>query len=75
MKKAETKTGYLGSYTLFMMHNYSSIIILNGTIAQLGERATEVRKVAGSIPARPISFCLFLSSIAFSMSMDGLRLE
>ncbi|KAJ5933029.1 hypothetical protein N7516_007518 [Penicillium verrucosum] len=31
-------------------------IISNGTIAQLGERATEVRKVAGSIPARPISF-------------------
>ncbi|KAJ5471163.1 hypothetical protein N7530_008520, partial [Penicillium desertorum] len=27
-----------------------------GTIAQLGERAIEVRKVAGSIPARPISF-------------------
>ena len=29
----------------------------NGTIAQLGERAIEVRKVAGSIPARPIIFC------------------
>jgi hypothetical protein len=28
----------------------------NGTIAQLGERAIEVRKVAGSIPARPIIF-------------------
>ncbi|KAJ5136602.1 hypothetical protein N7448_005156 [Penicillium atrosanguineum] len=27
-----------------------------GTIAQLGERATEVRKVAGSIPARPTFF-------------------
>ncbi|KAJ5933038.1 hypothetical protein N7516_007527 [Penicillium verrucosum] len=25
----------------------------------LGERAIEVRKVAGSIPARPISFCFF----------------
>ncbi|KAJ6150286.1 hypothetical protein N7471_001485 [Penicillium samsonianum] len=31
------------------------IFIPNGTIAQLGERATEVRKVAGSIPARPIT--------------------
>ncbi|KUM63630.1 hypothetical protein ACN42_g3488 [Penicillium freii] len=35
-------------------------IIPNGTIAQLGERATEVRKVAGSIPARPIIFCIFI---------------
>ena len=38
-----------------------SDILYYGTIAQLGERATEVhfnlRKVAGSIPARPI-FCL-----------------
>ncbi|KAJ5375570.1 hypothetical protein N7517_007576, partial [Penicillium concentricum] len=34
--------------------------IPNGTIAQLGERATEVRKVAGSIPARPIMFLVFL---------------
>ncbi|KAJ5699528.1 hypothetical protein N7536_002541, partial [Penicillium majusculum] len=34
-------------------------IIPNGTIAQLGERAIEVRKVAGSIPARPIIFCIF----------------
>ncbi|KAJ6141995.1 hypothetical protein N7497_011094, partial [Penicillium chrysogenum] len=30
-------------------------IIPSGTIAQLGERAIEVRKVAGSIPARPIN--------------------
>ena len=36
-------------------------IIPDGTIAQLGERATEVRKVAGSIPARPITFCIFLT--------------
>ena len=32
----------------------------NGTIAQLGERAIEVRKVAGSIPARPIFFDIFI---------------
>ncbi|KAJ5375578.1 hypothetical protein N7517_007584, partial [Penicillium concentricum] len=30
------------------------LISQHGAIAQLGERATEVRKVAGSIPARPI---------------------
>ncbi|KAJ5822709.1 hypothetical protein N7447_005049 [Penicillium robsamsonii] len=36
--------------------------IPNGTIAQLGERATEVRKVAGSIPARPICFLHFFIS-------------
>ena len=33
--------------------------IPSGTIAQLGERAIEVRKVAGSIPARPIVFFFF----------------
>ncbi|KAJ5521192.1 hypothetical protein N7527_005307 [Penicillium freii] len=52
---------------------WASIFIPSGTIAQLGERATEVRKVAaqlgeratevrkvaGSIPARPITFLHF----------------
>lgn len=41
------------------MPTWASIFIPDGTIAQLGERAIEVRKVAGSIPARPISFCFF----------------
>ena len=45
----------------FIVSNYHSIFIPSGTIAQLGERATEVRKVAGSIPARPITFCFFLA--------------
>ncbi|KAJ5392720.1 hypothetical protein N7465_011694, partial [Penicillium sp. CMV-2018d] len=31
--------------------------------AQLGERAIEVRKVAGSIPARPITFLHFYFSL------------
>ncbi|KAJ5847460.1 hypothetical protein N7455_011417, partial [Penicillium solitum] len=39
-------------------------IIPNGTIAQLGERATEVRKVAGSIPARPITFFITLKYLS-----------
>ena len=34
-----------------------------GTIAQLGERATEVRKVAGSIPARPTFLFTFRSGV------------
>ena len=38
-------------------------ILHNGTIAQLGERATEVRKVAGSIPARPIFLCFSSPSL------------
>ncbi|KOS46976.1 hypothetical protein ACN38_g2074 [Penicillium nordicum] len=40
-------------------HHTEYDIIPSGTIAQLGERAIEVRKVAGSIPARPITFLLF----------------
>ncbi|KAJ5519251.1 hypothetical protein N7453_001673 [Penicillium expansum] len=40
---------------------WPTIFIPDGTIAQLGERATEVRKVAGSIPARPITFCIFVA--------------
>ncbi|KUM55517.1 hypothetical protein ACN42_g11746 [Penicillium freii] len=48
------------SYTL-MTSIWASIFIPSGTIAQLGERATEVRKVAGSIPARPITFCIFFT--------------
>ncbi|KAJ5146410.1 uncharacterized protein N7515_000974 [Penicillium bovifimosum] len=43
----------------FMMSTWASFFIPDGTIAQLGERATEVRKVAGSIPARPIIFLVF----------------
>ncbi|KAJ5783891.1 uncharacterized protein N7518_009568 [Penicillium psychrosexuale] len=43
----------------FYVVSGSFIFIPNGTIAQLGERAIEVRKVAGSIPARPISFWTF----------------
>jgi hypothetical protein len=39
------------------MYKCASFFIPDGTIAQLGERAIEVRKVAGSIPARPIIFC------------------
>ncbi|KAJ5392719.1 hypothetical protein N7465_011693 [Penicillium sp. CMV-2018d] len=42
-----------------MMSIWASIFIPSGTIAQLGERAIEVRKVAGSIPARPITFWIF----------------
>ncbi|KAJ5581518.1 hypothetical protein N7535_000138, partial [Penicillium sp. DV-2018c] len=40
--------------------SHASHYIPSGTIAQLGERAIEVRKVAGSIPARPILFALFV---------------
>jgi hypothetical protein len=42
-----------------MMSTWALFFIPSGTIAQLGERAIEVRKVAGSIPARPIIFGFF----------------
>ncbi|KAJ5394374.1 uncharacterized protein N7487_012015 [Penicillium crustosum] len=61
------------------MSTWASIYIPNGTIAQLGERAIEVRKVAGSIPARPIYFCFFdyffLSVIYLSYMMNKQGVE
>ncbi|KAJ5822692.1 hypothetical protein N7447_005032, partial [Penicillium robsamsonii] len=38
---------------------------------QLGERATEVRKVAGSIPARPIIVFVFLPWTLHKTSQHG----
>ncbi|KAJ9483863.1 hypothetical protein VN97_g9528 [Penicillium thymicola] len=51
-------SSHVNNYSQIHDANVGTIFIPDGTIAQLGERATEVRKVAGSIPARPIIFLL-----------------